>query len=336
MNEKLLRMLMARRGYWEDAAGGGDGGGGGGADGDGGGTGGGGHDNGQGGGQDGADGDSDWRSTLPEEIRGDSVLKPYKSVADVAKDLIGTKRMLGNRIPIPGKDAPADVVQEFRDKLSAIPGVAMMPDPGDKDGMKVFMQKLGMPESADKYDLAIPTQLPDGVQYSEDSEKWFKGVAHAANLTNAQAAAVNNAYLELMGQMAAQHRDAVKAADTQLMKVWGPAYETRKGVANAVINKLYEGDEAESMKQIMTQHPIVMHAFGELGMQMGEASLVRGEGSDGTMTAAELDEQIGQLTASKAYTDNKHQDHKRIVDQVSKLYQKKSEFQAKLRQQQNA
>lgn len=277
-----------------------------------------------------------WREALPEELRGDSALKPHQTIEDLAKDLVGMKRLMGQSIRIPTADAGEEAVKAFHMKLAEVPGVEILPTPDDAEGMARLMGKLGMPQTPEEYQLNREN-LPEGVQPDPEMEKWFRKVAHEARLTNQQAALVDQEFAWLVADMQRQAEEARQQAEQELMRTWGGAYERRKGAAAALVSELYEGDQAEALKALMEQHPLLTHAFGEIAARYGEDTLVsgdKGSGGGAAMTPAEIQTSLDELMNNPAYRDNKHPQHRAVLDKVSRLFQLKADTEERLRQRQ--
>ena len=103
---------------------------------------------------------SDWKQSLPEDIRNTQVIEQTKDVESLASQLVNSQKMLGGRIPIPQSD--------------------------DKDGWNEVYTKLGRPEDANGYEI----KAPEGVQLADNLQDWFKQAAHESNLTKSQANAL--------------------------------------------------------------------------------------------------------------------------------------------------
>ena len=100
-----------------------------------------------------------------------------------------------------------------------------------------FYQKLGRPDTADKYELTVPKDMPENLPYDEDTAKWFRDMAFEKGLTQAQAAALHDEFVAKQVSMAegfgATMTDNVKSvvdkANTDLQAAWGdPKGETYK------------------------------------------------------------------------------------------------------------
>ena len=99
----------------------------------------------------------DWRSTIPEEIRGHKSLEHITDVGALAKSYVNAQSMIGaDKIAIPGKHAT------------------------DDDWGEVY-RRLGRPDSPEGYELV--NEMPEGAEASDDMLNWFRNAAHEAGLT---------------------------------------------------------------------------------------------------------------------------------------------------------
>ena len=96
-------------------------------------------------------------NSLPEELRAEPSLMRIADNGVLAKSFLEGQRVIGSSIKLPGEGAtPEDV--------------------------RAFQQKLGMPESADAYELNH-IEGPDEAKISDTESAWFRGVAHKLGLS---------------------------------------------------------------------------------------------------------------------------------------------------------
>ena len=123
----------------------------------------------------------------------------------LAKKAYNQEKMLGSAIRIPGKDAP----QEEKD---------------------AYLNKLGRPESADKYELTVPKDMPEGLPYDGEFAKAAAAKAHALGLTQEQFAGLHDLFVQtqvegfkgLTAQQEAAMTERATKAGEALEKLWGP------------------------------------------------------------------------------------------------------------------
>lgn len=89
----------------------------------------------------------------------------YKTEAELFKGIANLATLAGKKtegIRVPGPDAKPDEIAEFR-------------------------KALGVPDTVEGYEIAKPEELPEGVQWSEDTIKEFAGLLHKHNVPPAVA-----------------------------------------------------------------------------------------------------------------------------------------------------
>src|ERR1700675_2616902 len=60
--------------------------------------------------------DNPFLLTLPEDVRADPSLKPFKDAGGLAKSYIDTKKMVGNSIRLPDEGAAEDVIAKWKEE----------------------------------------------------------------------------------------------------------------------------------------------------------------------------------------------------------------------------
>ena len=128
-----------------------------------------------------------------------------------------------------------DSITSYRnlEKLSGVPPDRLLKLPTDKDGpdaWKPIFQRLGMPETADKYTVPLPEG--DKGEFAKMAREWF----HGANMTQAQVTKVAEHWNTFQAEQAKAQQEAVETrnlADVgELKKVWGADYDTNSQVVD--------------------------------------------------------------------------------------------------------
>jgi len=154
--------------------------------------------------------------------------KPPEKFTDFLAGHLQQEAKLSSAILVPAKDAPAEEWDNF-------------------------WKQRGVPESEDGYALDRPTNLPEGVRYSEEMEKWFKATSRKYKLTPDQAKGLFADYNALQigaakaalekqkataADLDAKKKTATMAADTALRQAWGVNYDTfRAGALQTLANE---------------------------------------------------------------------------------------------------
>ena len=117
----------------------------------------------------------DWRSGIPEEIRGHKSLEHIQDVGALAKSYVNAQSMIGaDKVAIPGKHAT------------------------DEDWGEVY-RRLGRPDSPEGYELT--NEMPEGAVVVDEMLDGFRGAAHDAGLSPQQAQKLLGWYNGFLGEM---------------------------------------------------------------------------------------------------------------------------------------
>lgn len=229
------------------------------------------------------------------------------------------------------KDAESAVKTAFNlEKLVGAPAdeVLRLPKAGDADGRKALFTKLGMPESADKYEFSVP----DGMPVDENFQKWAKESFHKANLTGDQAKVVNEAWNEYIQAQTTAHNEAAALDATngtnQLKTEWGNGFERQMNIASNAARQLgFEADTLNAMQSAMG-YAATIKFMATLGAKLGEDNFVQGENSQqgfhSQMTPDQAKAAYNKLLTdegfNKALTNNQHPGHKDALARKEALF----------------
>lgn len=178
--------------------------------------------------------------------------------------------------------------------------------PGDKAEpaeLDAFFNKLGRPESPEKYEL----KAPDGAD--ENTVKWFKETAHKHGLSAKQAAALFDDYNAMTGTLTQAQMEAQKAQIAQevdgLKKEWGAAFDTKVSAAKQAVKAFgIEPDTIDAIEQVMG-FSRVMKFFDQIGAKVAEpgfASQEQKTQSFGALTPQAAMDRIAEKKADKTFT----------------------------------
>ena len=156
-------------------------------------------------------------TTLSDDEATRDWLKNHKltSANDIAKKAYNLDKFVGGAVKVPGKDATPEEKAEF-------------------------FTKLGRPAEPDKYEFAVPNALPENVPYNAELAAGFKSKAHELGLSQAQAAAAHDWFVEQQvkaangvgAQVTEQLEQIARTERGKLEKVWGPI-DSESGKRNA-------------------------------------------------------------------------------------------------------
>lgn len=232
--------------------------------------------------------------------------KGWKSPADVYKSYRGVETLVG------------------RDPSTLVP----LPRLDDPEGFRSVMQKLGLPESPDKYEFDKPADMA----LDEGYMGWARQTFHKIGLPAAQAkqlTAEHNAYIKGVMEQQAKDYDLSVASDKQaLLKEWGGGHERMMNAAQTAAKSLgFTPEMIDSMEKTVG-YASTMKFFAQLGSKLGEDKLVNQEGGPQrfgdalTPDEAKIQWEQSKLDPNfvKALNDNQHPGHKAAKEKQTRLF----------------
>ena len=241
----------------------------------------------------------DWKSTLSENLRNDPTLSNFKDVESLAKTVVHQQKQMGNRIPIPKTD---------------------------EEKMEVY-NKLGRPETADKYEVSIPT---DYKQYMpEEQVNQFKNVAHNIGLNNEQVNALieyqkNTIDYEMKNQPARIDASR-KESEKTLKNEWGYDYDKNVAKAKRALQVYGDPEILELMNTEAGNHPAVVKMFARLGEDVTEDMAQNTQNNSLAVSPLDAEQEITDIfdDPDHPYHDPKHREHNAAVERVRQLHEKR-------------
>lgn len=236
---------------------------------------------------------TDWRASLPEDLRGHKTFEKFKDPAEVARAYVQLEGYQGRSVVIPGKDAKPEEVT-------------------------AFYGKLGVPESAEKYELT----KPEGVEFDPAIEKDFKGIAHQLHLTQAQVAGLQQWFMgSPMGNPDIASEKLEQITERDLRAEWGGAFDFNMKLAQRAVKEVGGKDVYDLLHATgLGNHPAIVRMFHRLGREYAEdGTFIRDAQSGGLMTPADAQAKIRAIMS-----DPKHPYHSGVqaaIDEVRGLYQ---------------
>lgn len=242
----------------------------------------------------------DWRETLPEEQRKGA--QKFSSVPGLYKSYTELEAKLGSAINIPDENA------------------------SDEDLSK-FWNRLGRPETADKYAL----YRPEGIKEEEVDDGWksressFATMAHTAGLTQSQ---VDQNIKWFYAETAAVEEARIAAEKTAqeeqqviLDKEWGDDKEANIKIAR-IARKAFGSDEFDVFLEgkkvdgvTLGDHPAFVRVFANIGRLMKEDTLVMGMPEDQKKSIQERIDELAKLQS----TDREKYTSKEVQSELAAL-----------------
>ena len=241
-----------------------------------------------------------WKDSISEEFRQDPNIAKFTEIDALAKSYINATRMIGqDKVAVPNNNSTDDQWNEVYDKL-------------------------GRPESADKYKLEVQSET---APLDEGAIKQFAENAHQLGLNNKQAQGILEFYKNSMEGSVQQARidteTAQANAEQELRKEWGRSYEENIKKAGAVAKANINEDVLNMELKDGTRlgdHPSIIKGFANIANLMSEDKLVSTD-SETVDRGTDYEAEISKIVNDRdgPYWNKSHPDHDKIVQQVFTL-----------------
>lgn len=250
-----------------------------------------------------------WRDSLPDDLKTSTSLTKFETIEGLAKSYTNLEKMLGtDKVPVP-KD-------------------------GDEEGAKNFFKAAGWPEKADGYGFKQPEKIPDGMVYNADLDTRLAGIFHGAKMTKSQAGAVREQLMNLVAEGAtanleaknvseAERAKAIEVATATLKTEWGAAFDQRKAVAGAAINKFLSAETIAAIEAAgLGNNPSIVKDMYALGTKLaGEKELI----GEALQSPADMESSIADFREKHkaALFDRSHPDHAVRTQEYTRLFERR-------------
>lgn len=191
-----------------------------------------------------------------------------------------------------GKDGPLKALEGYRnlEKFHGVPADQIIKLPRDDDAEawgKVY-QRLGRPESADKYG---EVQVPEGVSLNPDLIKQFDDIFFSHNLTKSQRDSIVKAYAskeaEVMSARQKELEMMIVTQREQLKSEWGQKYDERLDLAKRAVRAGLPADVDKDATLAAIEEAVGPVVFGKMfsnladKMKLGEDIMLDGTKNEG-------------------------------------------------------
>ena len=241
-----------------------------------------------------------WKEAISEEYRSNPNIEKFTELDALAKSYINAVSMIGtDKIPLPGKTAT------------------------DEQWNEVY-NKLGRPESADKYTLEFKT---DVAPVDENVIKGFAQNAHKLGLNNKQAQGILEFYKSTLESSAKEMSVNMESAQAEsanaLRSEWGRAYDDNLRKAANVAQTYLEPELLDTQLKDGSRwgdNPKIIKAFANIANLLSEDKIVGAE-SDNVLQGRDVEKEINDLIGDKTgpYWNKSHPNHNKTVNQVLAL-----------------
>lgn len=252
---------------------------------------------------------TDWRSGIPEDIRGEKFFESFKDVGGLAKTALEGQRMIGAGLTkLPGKDAkPEDIATWKQSNWSKLAEAGLI--------------ELA-PESADKYEITAPEGST--LQLDEKMSASFKKVAHELGLSQRQVAALAAWQAGQIGESQSALKESAKATEATLRKEWGAAYDRNLGLAQRTVVELGGQDALDVFERTGTgNHPAVLKLFAKVGALLAEDGAITTDTEGNVLSESDAKAKITAIKNDRnhPYFSREAPGHKDAVEEMRRLHE---------------
>lgn len=225
---------------------------------------------------------------------------------------------------------PADAIDSYSNLEKLIGAdragrtVVLPKDDKDAEGIKAYHAKIGVPETADKYELPRPEG--DNGEFSKIASEWM----HKAGVPKAAAQSVAKAWNEYLGAAVKAEQDAAIAASeadlTKLKGEWGGDFAKNSEYAKRFLREIGWDEAKIGTYESTFGTASMLKDFHAFGAKFQESSFAGGGGSTSFSASkveaqSKLDE-IRNARASGTITDaqwksGKQQEYERLAGIVA-------------------
>jgi hypothetical protein len=248
-----------------------------------------------------------WKENLPEDLRVEKSLDTFKTVQDLAKSFVVTKKMLGkDKVILPNdRSSPAEVEE--------------------------FYNALGRPKTKEDYKLDKPKDLPDEY-WNQDILGQAKEVFHKIGLTQKQVEAIvkfdNDRLIRGLQQNKQDSELSQSEAESLLHQDWGNAYDQKIHIGNVAIEEGVSGNQEFKQRLIdkFGNDPDFIRFASNLGSKFAE----HGSNDPAIPTPGDIDEQIREIMQSPQYNSRDLSVRKPLIEKVMRLREQKLRSQQRI------
>jgi hypothetical protein len=241
-----------------------------------------------------------WKDAISQEYRDDQNIQKFTEIDALAKSYINATKMIGqDKMVIPNNNSTDDQWNEV-------------------------YEKLGRPESAEKYKLEAKS---DVVPMDEGAIKTFAEQSHKLGLNNKQAQGILEFYKNSMEGTAKQAQvdtETAQAQSTQeLRQEWGRDFDAKIKQAASLAKANISADVLDMQLQNGTRlgdHPEIIKGFAKIANMMSEDKILSTE-SENVNVGKDLESEIATIMNNRAgpYWNKQHPDHDKSVQQLYTL-----------------
>lgn len=248
-----------------------------------------------------------WKKGLPADYVNSPTMQKFSDdaagLAKAVESHLNLERLLGHtKVPLPK-------------------------DENDAAGIAAFNKALGVPDTADGYQLKDAT-IPEGMKGITFDKKIFAETVHKFGLTPKQAAGLWEAYTQLSvgvyNKYVTDNENKLAELVNGLRQEWGDAYDAKVELGQIVINKFSDNQEMNDfITASLLKHPSGVKFLAKIGSQFAENQIGEFKYRGFTFTPEEAQAELSKIRndPNHPYLNPKatQEEHDAAVEYVNKL-----------------
>jgi hypothetical protein len=245
----------------------------------------------------------EWLSSfegIDADVAGDTSLKAIQDVPSLVKSYVHAQRKMGaDKVVVPNGNSTNE------EWLS-------------------FYHKLGLPTEFDAYNM----NAPEKSVLKDDLAEAFKKTAFENRLLPDQAQAMfdflNTHTSQEIERMQSVEKEELDGKINGLKEEWGEAFEQNVHTAKLAVDEFGGEDLKAYLNETgLGNDPNIIKVFNEIGKKFFKEDTFQGESRPAyALSPDQAQQRINEIQGdfNGAYYNSMHPDHKRIVDEVQKLF----------------
>jgi hypothetical protein len=205
--------------------------------------------------------------------------------------------------------------------------IAVPASEDDAEGWQRWYVAGGRPEKIDDYQFERP-QLPDGMQYDEDGEKFYRQWAFENGLNKRQAKSFYDNFAKLQVERHSgwleMQKQAKAEAQNRIQTEFGQGYDAALTNAKTVLRQYGDPEFLTHLDETgLGNDPRLVRIFARIGKDMNGSTQLKGSPA-GQAQPADIQKAIADFREKnhKALYDHTHPDNARLVREMEDLYRK--------------
>ena len=240
---------------------------------------------------------------IPQDYKADPSVTKFKDIGGLLKSYKELEKELGSRVKLP--------------------------DVADDDGLSKLYNKLGRPETPDKYELSLEEDKKKFFDASTPENQEFLKSVHAAGLTNKQTNAIIQEYVKAQMKQVEQRVNEAALAENYLKEQWGEdGFKEKQQSINNMLTQYSAKLGKETIDHLAKEYgrnPALIVMLDDLAIAHSKAGQESHHVPSGAntygLTADDAYKRIAEIRASDAYNKTNDPGHDNAVELMRQAYE---------------